>query len=273
MLKAFLAFVGGLATTVGGSPAAAQALPVGWTLTPAASRGPQKVQLGLSHRSGGNQMQISRTVALDELPGLTPAQLASAGGAPTRFRIVREAGTLDCGGNVRQGRGAGDCTFRPDAGFAAALRQRGIAAPSPQQQFMLAMHNLGLELLGELHRRGYRGLDLAQLTAAAIHGITPDYLRALDAAGHRGGSLRDLVRMRIHRVSPADVRAFAALGYTDLSPAQLVSLSIHRVTPAFVRDMAESGYRRLTPEQLVRLRIGGIDADEARRANAALRRR
>jgi len=304
MLKTALAMLAGLAAMSGGeSAAAAQGVPVAWTIAPTGSRGAQTIQLSLSRRSGRNHTQISRSVAAADLPGLTAAQLASASDTPARFRIARDAGTLDCRGKVRRMRGGGECAFQLNAAFAQAMRQRGIAVPTPDQQFMLAMHDVDLALIAALHRSGYRNLDIAQLTSAAIHGVTPEYLAALDAAGHRAGSIDRLVQMRIHRidadyvrelaaagpayrniptdqlvsmrihrVAAADVRAFAQAGYANLTPAQLVTLSIHRVTPAYVRDMAAAGYRRLTPEQLVNLHIHGVDANEARRANAALRR-
>lgn len=292
-----------LALTSAGA-AGAQPVTVAWTLEPAGANGKsQKVQLSLSHRVPGSNTQISRTVPLADLPGLSEAQLASATAAQTRFRIPRPAGDLDCRGLVRQRRGSGGCAFVPNADFAREMSRLGIARPTAAQQFRLAMHDVQPAMVAELRRQGYAPLDLNKISSAAIHGVTADYLRGMDAAGYRAGSVDGLVQMRIHRIDPAyirelalagpgyrnlkvdelvslrihriaaaDVRAFAALGYRDLSPRQLTSLSIHRVTPAFVRDMATAGYRRLTPEQLVSLRIHGVDPRDARRANAALRR-
>lgn len=224
--------------------AAAQPVTVAWTVEPARSHGKsQKVQLSLSHRVPGSHTQISRTVSLADLPGLSAAQFASATGAQTRFRIARAAGDLDCRGAVRQRRGSGDCAFVPNAGFARELSRHGIATPTAAQQFRLAMHDVDLGMVTELRRQGYAPLDLERISSAAVHGVTSDYLRAMDAAGVRAGTVDRLVQMRVHRV-----------------------------TPAFVRDMAAAGYTRLTPEQLVSLRIHGVDPKDARRANAALRR-
>ncbi len=90
----------------------------------------------------------------------------------------------------------------------------------------------------------------------------------------RACTINNLLQMRVHRIDPAYVRqlALAGLSYRNLKVDQLVSMRIHRVTPVFVRDMAAADYKRLTPEQLVALRIHGVDPNDARRANAALRR-
>src|SRR5918998_1583363 len=100
--------------------------PIEWTISPRQSDGDQRVQLALSYRHpGGGQNTNSRSYSLAELQGLSPAALASSQGTPARFRLVREAGTLDCDGIVRQGRGTGECSFAADARFAAELERRG----------------------------------------------------------------------------------------------------------------------------------------------------
>lgn len=82
--------------TTGEELAAAQPVTVAWTVAPARSGGkPQAVQLSLSHRSPGNHTQISRTVPLAQLPGLSGTQLESA--TDTRPSRCTATGTISGG--------------------------------------------------------------------------------------------------------------------------------------------------------------------------------
>ena len=263
------------------------------------------VQFGLSYRTArGGQSQHSRPVALAELQGLTKAQLASANGGPVRFRLARDAGTIDCEGIVRQQRGTGDCRFVANAAFTGELARRGVARPSADQQFQLALHGADLAVVDELKRQSYATPTPEDLVETGIFGITLAKLRALDAAGYRAGTVDKLVEMSIHRVTPdyiremaaigpsyrrlpvdqlvemrihgvtpAKVRAFADAGYPHLNRKQLIDMAVHGVTPAYVQEMAGAGYRNLTPEKLVEMKIFGVNADMARRANATVSRR
>ncbi len=303
MLKTLLAAA---SMTLALSAPGAAAVPerIDFTIAPARSNA-EAVQFGLSYRTArGGQSQSSRSIALAELQGLTAAQLASTSGAPVRFRLVRDAGTIDCDGIVRQQRGTGDCRFVANARFAGELARRGIARPSVNQQFQLALHGADLAVVDELKRQGYATPTPEDLVETGIFGVTVAKLRALDAAGYRAGTvdklvemsihgvtpeyIRDmaaigpsyrrlpvdqLVEMRIHGVTHAKVRAFAEAGYPYLSRKQLIDMAVHGVTPAYVQEMAGAGYRNLTPEKLVEMKIFGVNADMARRANAAVSRR
>jgi hypothetical protein len=285
-----------LSCTMLGAPARAiaQNLPIEWTISPR-SEAADSVQLSLSYRTprGGHSMN-SRPRLLSELQGLTPAHLASQGG-PAAFRIVRQAGTLDCRGVAGGGRGAGECAFNGNPDFAAQLERRGIGRPTPEQQYQLAMQDVGLDLVAELDRQGYRPITVDKLVAAGIHRVTVPYLRSLAEAGYRpadmngliafrihrvdadyirgieplNGSARftpdEIVAMRIHRVSAEQARQLAELGYNRLGHKQLMSMAIHRVTPDYIRGLAAAGYRNLAPEQLVSMRIHGVTPEFARR--------
>src|SRR5918912_388793 len=79
----------------------------------------------------------SRSVPASDLQGLTRAQAMSATGTQVSFRIVRDAGTLNCEGWFREGNGSGHFTFAPSASFASELQRRGMGAPTAQQQFQM----------------------------------------------------------------------------------------------------------------------------------------
>jgi hypothetical protein len=276
------------------APAIAQNLPIEWTISPR-SDAKGDVQLSLSYRTsrGGHNMN-SGPRALSELRGLTPAHLASQGG-PAAFRIVRQAGTLDCRGVAGGGRGAGECSFNGNADYAAALEKRGIGRPTFEQQYQLAMHDVGLDLVAELQRQGYAPITIDKLVAAGIHGVTLPYIRSLAEAGYRPADMKglisfrihrvdadyirgieplngaarfspgEIVAMRIHRVSAEQARELAQLGYNQLSHKQLMSMAIHRVTPDYIRGLAAAGYRGIDPDQLVAMRIHGVTPEFARR--------
>jgi hypothetical protein len=284
------------------SAAAAESLPIEWTIGPRQGEASDLVQLSLRyHTPRGGRSENSGPRRLSELQGLTAAHLASQGG-PAAFRIVREAGTLDCRGVAGGGRGAGECDFQPDANFAAALERRGIGRPSIQQQYQLAMQNVGIELVTELERQGYGPITIDKLVAAGIHRVTVPYVQSLASAGYRLKDMNKLVSfaihrvdadyireveplngsasfspdeilsMRIHRVSGAQARELAAIGYRDLTHRQLMNMAIHRVTPDYIKAMAAAGYSRLDPGQLVAMRIHRVTPEFAREMQALAQR-
>jgi hypothetical protein len=282
--------------------AAAEELPIEWSLSPRPGEASDIVQLSLRYQTPrGGRSENSGPRRLGDLQGLTAAHLASSGG-PAAFRIAREAGRLDCRGVAGGGRGAGECRFHPDPNFAAALERRGIGRPSIQQQYHLAMQDVGIALVTELERQGYAPITIDKLVSAGIHRVTIPYVRSLADAGYRlrdidklisfaihrvdadyireveplNGSASfspdEILSMRIHRVSGAQARELAALGYRGLDHKQLMSMAIHRVTPDFIRAMAAAGYKQLDPDQLVSMRIHRVTPEFAREMQALAQR-
>ena len=237
--------------------------PIEFTLSPSGESG--EVELSLRHRSGRSESHHSRSIPLAELQGLDAAALAGDGG-PLRFRLAREAGALDCEGDLRSGRGSGRCRFTPDASFAAGLEQRGIGRPRAEDQFHLMMSDVRMELVDELARQDYPRPRVSDLVALGIHGGDLAFLRGLDAAGYRTGSHEQLVAFLIHGVTPDYVRELTGLGgqFSQIAADQFVAMRIHGVTPAFARAMTGLGDRDLGPQDLVNLRIHGVDEARVR---------
>src|SRR6185503_7418458 len=124
---------------------------------------PMPVSLTLRYESdGGGRHDSSQTIPKEQLQGLTQARVSSDG-STVRFQIKREAGSLQCEGWFKGGKSAGHFSFSPDAAFVTALKQRGFAVPSAEQQFSLAMYDIGLTLLDELKKQGYEQPTLDQL--------------------------------------------------------------------------------------------------------------
>ncbi|HEV2150050.1 MAG TPA: hypothetical protein VGR37_21815 [Longimicrobiaceae bacterium] len=253
------------------TPASAQEVPpLQWTAAAKSPAGqaPRTLQFTLSYRTrGGEDGLTSRPVPLRRLEGLTPAEVESPR-AQVRFRLRYEAGSFDCEGWFRTGRGSGDCEFAPDAGFAAELERRGVGRPTGWQQLSLALHDVGIAYLDELASQRYPRPDVAELVRAGKHAAGLEFLRGMGAAGYRMGTLQELIRLRDHGVTPEFVREMAALGHRGLPAEDLVRLRGHGVSFRFVREMRELGYGRLTIDQLVQLRGHDVTPDFVRRANA-----
>lgn len=230
---------------------------------------PDRVQLRLDARFRGNHTSNwSNAYRLQELQGLTSAQLSSPSTAPVRFALVREAGRIDCGGEVRAATGRGTCRFTPDAHFAALLAGRGSGRPTLKQSYAMTMGGAGRAGLDALAVAKYPLATVDQMVAFAIHNVTPAYIRGLADAGYRLGAVDDLVGFRIHRVSPELIAAYRTLGYRQLSADNLMAMAIHRVTPEFIRGFARLGYRNLSADKLVQLRIFNVTPDDVRALQA-----
>jgi hypothetical protein len=196
-----------------------------------------------------------------EVPASGLEGFSAAAGGAARFRLKREAGTFAFNGTFSDGEGVGSYTFTPDPGFAAALARRGLARPTPQQQWSLALGDVGLAYLDELARQGYaRTVTTAGLVRAGEHGASLRYLREMGALGYRVGTLDALITLVDHGVTPDDVRQMAELGYRGISAPQATRLVDHGVRPGLIRDLAALGYRNLPLEEMVRLVDHGVNA-------------
>ncbi len=223
---------------------------VTFTIEPSSRAG--MVQFQLSRREGNNHWMHGRSIEASALQGLATTD------GPTRFRLVRDAGTIDCDGVMRAGRAIGECSFTADAGFSALLAERGIGAPSRDQAFSMAMSDIGRAYVDELARQRYETPTAAELARAGDHGVRLDYLVAMGGHGYRVGRLAALIRMRDHGVTPDYIAEMARLGVRDVPADDIVRLRDHGVRPEFVAELRGLGYQGLPIEQLIRLRDHGV---------------
>ena len=231
-----------------------------WEIEPSGT--PGRVQLEISRRSGNSHWVNGNTIDLSTLEGLDAGQLAGSG--EVRFRIARDAGTLACEGVARRGRGTGECSFLPDARFAATLAERGIGRPSVDEQFSMTLNNIGYAYLDELQRQRYDAPTATELAQAGDHGVTLAYLREMGGHGYRVGRLSSLTRMRDHGVSPDYIEALARHDVRDIPPDEIVRLRDHGVSADFVGALRGLGYRRLSTDEMIQLRDHGVSADYVR---------
>jgi hypothetical protein len=261
---------------------------VTFTIEPSGRDG--MVQFQLSRREGNHHWMHGRTIEASALQGFGGAD------GPVRFRVARDAGTIDCDGVMRSGRAIGECSFTVDAAFSALLVERGMGAPSRDQAFSMAMSDIGRAYLDELARQRYDATTSAELARAGDHGVRLDYLVAMGGHGYRVGRLAALIRMRDHGVTPAYIADLARLGVRDvpaddivrlrdhgvsaelvvalrglrvaeLDTDDIVRIRDHGVSTAYVSGLRDLGYAGISAEELVRLRSHGVSTDFIRRVN------
>jgi hypothetical protein len=248
---------------------------------------PDQIELTL-HRSNhpfGSHTNSS-SFPVNQLKGLSRAQRDSPGGLTARFEIARDAGTLACEGYFKQGHGAGQFTFSPDASFISDMRGLGYSNLSQEQVYSMAVHdvtrkyvrdlrslgvanasddlitmrihNVTIEYIKELQSLGYAKLQTDQLVTMRIHGVETEFIRELNQLGYRSVPTDELVTLRIHDATTEFIKQLKALGYDHPSIDQLVTMRIHGVTPAYIQHLHTRGMNSLSIDQLVGLRIHGI---------------
>jgi beta-lactamase regulating signal transducer with metallopeptidase domain len=229
-----------------------------WDLHQTATPGIVQLNVRTAHGSHG------RTLRLEQLAGLPTEAIASATSAPVHFPIRRDAGTFTVDGVCRSGACAGTYSFEADPAFADALAKRGIGKPTAQEQFALAVADVGAAYLDALAAAGYGKPDIQALVSAAQHGVDIGYLRDMTSLGYRLGTLDRLIQLRDHGVDPEYVRGMAANGLPRLSSDDLVRARDHGVDPQYIQGLAAVGFGRLPLDDLINARNHGIDPEYVR---------
>lgn len=226
-------------------------LPGTWEIRPTTVEGTVHLRLVEINSSHGT------SIKLDQLQGLTAAQLSGPGG-PVQFQMRRDAGTFSFEGIVRNGIGAGTFTFALNPSFADDMAKRGFTKPTAAEQYELARSDVGFAYLEELTKQGYTKPQTGELVRAAQHGVQLTYLQEMGALGYKLGSLDALITLRDHGVSPSYIRDLAQQGYKGMTADELRNARDHGVGPEYVRGMRESGYTSLTMRELINARDHGV---------------
>jgi hypothetical protein len=221
------------------------------------------VELRMATRSGDHDSDNnSFDTPLASLVGLSNDWL-NGPDADVQFRLVRDAGSFVCQGRAGHGEGAGTFDFTPDPAFGAGLVKRGYEAPTPSQQFQLALADVGYALVDELQTEGYTRPSVVQLVRLGRHDVTIDYLRGLSALGYRVDEVDRLIELRDHGVTPDYIRGLSDAGYAKLSIHELLKLRDHGVTPRYIDALARLGYKGLSTDDLLSARDHGVSASWA----------
>lgn len=210
-------------------------------------------------KKGKGESTTSIKVTLNQLRGLTQAQMMSAG-SNVRFQFVRDAGTFNCEGWFKGYKGAGHYLFASSPTFVAELRRRDYETPTEAQLFSMAINDVSLAFIEELKAQGYERPTLDQLVRLGEHGVSFSYLNELKTQGYSLTSLEQLTQMVDHGVSLRFIKDMDALGYKNLPVEALIKTVDHGVTPVFIKELEAFGHSNLPVEQLTRLVDHGVNS-------------
>ncbi len=238
-------------------------------------KSPDKIHIWFERRTAnGGCNQNGTSYAFSELQGLTRDNVQNG---RVSFKLVRDAGTIECEGTFTNGRGSGTFTFVPNREFVDAMRSRGFDfekqakdhAESLDERLMTAaMLNVTVALADDLRSANFPNLDVGDLFKAAIFKVDGKFMAEMKATGFPNLGMEELVKARIFKIDAEFVRKIKDMGFGTNDFENLVQYSIFKVTPEFLADMKAEGMTNLTAEQVVQLRIFKIDADFIRRARA-----
>jgi hypothetical protein len=262
----------------GGGVVAAQGVLTGeWTATLDSDKS-DGLQLNLERRTEkGGRSRMGHGYDFADLQGLSREQALRGG--PVKFSIVREAGTIDCEGSFRDGRGSGTFRFTGNRGFVSAMKGRGFdfEAEEPTARddrehedrlFAATALNVTTALADDLLSANLGRLDVEDLFKATIFKVDSRFAREMKAGGLADLRMEELVKARIFKIDAAFVGEVARMGYAKEPMESLVKMRIFKVTPEFIAETRNEGLGDLSLEDLVKLRIFKIDGDFIRRAKA-----
>ena len=186
----------------------------------------------------GQMSSFDGTEAADILGERVTASLASPGEAVS-FSVGREAGVLACTGTVvAVGRASGTCRFDPDAGFADALRQRGLPPEDGEQMFVLALVDARLASVDALSREGFAFDDVDTVVAISALEVTPVFARALRDAGLAIDDTENLIAAKAVGIDPVWLQGMAEAGYANLDVDEAIQMRALDITPDYARKMS-----------------------------------
>ena len=277
LVLALLFLAAAVTNTAWPSPAAAQSVLTGeWTASIDSDES-GKLQLNLERRTEkGGRSQMGQTYDFAAVQGLTRAQVLRGGAV--KFGLAREAGTIECEGSFRDGRGSGTFRFTGSQSFVSAMKGRGFdfetdASPRDDRDrenrlFAAAALNVTTAQADDLASAGFKRLDADDLFKAAIFKVDSRFAREMKAAGLPDLGMEELVKARIFKIDAAYVSEVARMGFAGESMENLVKMRIFKVTPEFISETRGEGLSDLSIEDLVKLKIFKIDSAFIRRAKA-----
>ena len=235
-----------------------------------------KIHLSLERNRGkDHHNQFGSSFAYEELQGLTRE---SAQNGKVNFRLVREAGTVECEGTFVNGKGSGTFRFTPDSGYLNAMRSRGFdfeksAAKNEgsveDKQLSAALLNVTTALADDLRSVGFGDLETENLFKAAIFKIDSKFMAEMKATGFPDLKMEDLVKARIFKIDADYVRQVKDMGFADKADFEgLVKFRIFKITPEFLAALKAEGFTNLSSEEVVKFSIFKIDPEFIRKTKA-----
>jgi hypothetical protein len=221
------------------------------------------------HRRVGAEGSDKRyfQLSLYRLEGLSQV-LPIQNGSKLKFQLTRDAGTFLFQGVFQRGTGSGDYQFTYSPDFVARMRELGYGDISPEDQFLMAVHDIGVSLARDLGKLKGRSVPLEELIRIGRDGVNSDYLRGLRNSGVEPESERQLAEMRRHGVSESFIRELQVLGYERPSADELINVRRMGVTIAFIKELEAMGYKHPPLGKLADMRMQGITLDSIRELEA-----
>lgn len=253
-----------------------------------------KIQLNFERRTDRGHNNFGQSFSYSDLQGLSRDQTASG---KVSFRLVREAGTIDCIGVFANGKGSGTFTFTPNQAFVNGMASRGYKL-TEEKMFSAATIDVTLAFVDDLKNSGFGELSYDDVVKAKIFNITPQYMAEMKATGFPNlgmeelvksrifnidsnfvrevkdmgfagkGDLEELVKFRIFDINPQFLADLKNNGFGNIDPEEAVKFRIFKITPEFLADLKNEGFTNIDPEQAVKFRIFNIDKDFIRKAKA-----
>jgi hypothetical protein len=194
----------------------------------------------------------------DEMPlsnfqGLALADFEREG-AHIEAKIVAEAGTISCSGDIHGATLSGDFTFTPDSTFVDRMAHLGFTDFSSGKLEAYTLFHIDTAWVQALQSAGVADMDSGNLIALHIFKITPDFVHSMAALGYANLPAGKLIEFGVQHVNPDEVKEYRALGYNPTAD-ELVQMRIFKVTPDFIHRMEARGFNNLTISKLVQIRI------------------
>lgn len=238
---------------------------------------PNKIHINFSRTSEHGRNSHGSSFAYSDLEGLSQSQTQNGN---VRFRLAREAGTIEAEGTFVNGKGSGTFRFIPNRAFADAMKSRGFDFEKSsgakrsdhdsveERLFTATMVNVTTALADDLRSANFGDLDVGDLFKAAIFKIDGKFMAEMKATGFPNLGMEELVKARIFKIDADYVRQVKDMGFTDQGFEGLVKFRIFKVTPEFLNELKAAGLAQLDAEDIVKARIFKIDAEFIRQARA-----
>jgi hypothetical protein len=218
-----------------------------------------EIQFNFRYRENGGNRDQGSTFDFSDFEGLNKAQTVSAN-VPVNFRLVREAGAIECEGKFNNGKGEGTFRFTANQNFADAMQSRGFIF-SNDKLFTATFLDLTVAVVDDIKSSGFKSLDIEDLFKAKIFKIDSSFIREITATGFPNLDFEDLVKARIFKIDAKFVRDITEMGFVKDSFESLVKLRIFNITPEYLREMKAIGFDDLSAEEATKLRIFKVTAE------------
>lgn len=234
-----------------------------------------KIHISFERRTENGKNQHGTSYLYDDLQGLTREQTQNG---RVNFRLVREAGTIECEGSFTDGRGSGTFRFTPNSSFVDAMRSRGFdfeksssskhETSLDERLFSAATLDVTTALADDLRTANFPNLDVGDLFKAAIFKIDGKFMAEMKATGFPNLGMEELVKARIFKIDADYVRGVREMGYDKEGFESLVKFRIFKVTPEFLNQLKSEGISDIDAEDVVKFRIFKITPAFIREARA-----